>query len=283
MLFFRALVTSMKFLRGFFLEESALYTVESAEGRNFPEFANFREGFYPWKCTFWGSLCKILTKKGENRSENAQKWIYLFIQSRKFIPTNFCQQSDRESFFFFMQPRKLIPAKIFEPAKLCTQGTFYWTQHVFPFGLLSAGAFIRRGFYPPGLLSAGAFIRRGFYPPGLLSAGAFIRRGFYPLGLLSVGAFIRWGFYPLGLLSVGAFIRRGFYPPGLLSAGAFIRWGFCPLGLLSVGAFVRWGFCPLGLLSVGAFVRAPRTRRIWNPNITFQERFKKCSYSTNLM
>ena len=41
---------------------------------------------------------------------------------------------------------------------------------------------------------------------GLLSAGAFVRRGFYPLGLLSVGAFIRWGFCPWG------FCPRGFCP-----------------------------------------------------------------------
>ena len=39
-----------------------------------------------------------------------------------------------------------------------------------------------------------------------LSAGAFIRRGFFPAGILSVGAFIRWGFFPWG------FYPRGFCP-----------------------------------------------------------------------
>ena len=61
-------------MRGF-LEESALST------------KNFRVSLYPWKCTFLtscenvllGSLCKILTKKVDNRPENAQKSIYLFI------------------------------------------------------------------------------------------------------------------------------------------------------------------------------------------------------------
>ena len=47
------------------------------------------------------------------------------------------------------------------------------------------------------------------YLVGLLSAGAFVRRGFYPLGLLSVGAFIRGAFFG-GAFVRGAFVRRPF-------------------------------------------------------------------------
>ena len=45
---------------------------------------------------------------------------------------------------------------------------------------------------------------------GLLSAGAFVRRGFYPLGLLSVGAFIRGAFS-------ARFLSVGLLPAGILS------------------------------------------------------------------
>ena len=51
---------------------------------------------------------------------------------------------------------------------------------------------------------------------GLLSARAFVRRGFYPLGFLSVGAFIRWGFFQLGLFSAGL-LSVGLLSAGLLS------------------------------------------------------------------
>ena len=47
------------------------------------------------------------------------------------------------------------------------------------------------------------------FPLGLLSAGAFVRRGFYPLGLLSVGAFIRVSFFG-GAFDRGAFVRGAF-------------------------------------------------------------------------
>ena len=152
-------------MRGF-LEESALSTlkVENAEGRNFREFANFRESLNPWKCIFlsscenilFGSLCKILTKKVENRPENAQKWIYLFIY---------------------------LTAKVYTPefftAKVDTRKSL-WSHKaslVCPLGLLSAGAFVRRAFYPLGLLPVGACTRGTFFG-GAFVRGAFVRGAF---------------------------------------------------------------------------------------------------------
>ena len=92
-------------------------------------------------------------------------------------------------FFAAKRPRKLIPAKVFEATK-------------------------RPRNFVPGPLSTA----RNMCPMGLLSAGAFIRWGFYPLGLLSVGAFIRWGFLSVGVFSAGL-LAVGLLSAGLLSAG----------------------------------------------------------------
>ena len=63
------------------MEESALFTVESAEGRNFREFADLQIFAKVYTCenVLFGSLCKILTitwKIGPKTHEN--EFIYLF-------------------------------------------------------------------------------------------------------------------------------------------------------------------------------------------------------------
>ena len=157
-------------MRGF-LGESALSTlkVESAESRNFSEFA------FLTSCenVLFGSLCNILTKKVENRLENAQKLINLFIYLIAKVYTH--------EFFSAKRPRKLIPAEVFEATR-------------------------RPRNFVPGALSTvrNMCVPWGFYPLGLLSAGAFVRRGFYPLGLLSVGLFSA-GLLSVGLLSAALF------------------------------------------------------------------------------
>ena len=131
-------------MRGF-LEESSLSTlVESAEGRNFREFANFLR---TRKCTFltscenvlFGSLCKILTKtKVENKPKNPQKCIYLFIY--------------------------LLYTGYFLPYATC----------------MSLGAFIRWGFCPWGFFRLGfcpwGFCPRGFCPRPIIAIHNDINR-----------------------------------------------------------------------------------------------------------
>ena len=104
-------------------------------------------------------------------------------------------------FFSAKRPRKLIPAKVFEATR---------RPRNFVHGVLST---VRNMCVP-----------WDFYPLGLLSAGAFIRRGFYPLGILSVGL-LSVGLFSAGLFFGGAFFRRGFFSAGLLSAGLL----FAPL------------------------------------------------------
>ena len=93
----------------------------------------------------------------ENRPENAQKWIYLFI----YLIAKVCTHE----FFSAKRPRKLIPATVFEAIRRprnFVPGVPYAT-------CVSLGAFIRWGFYPLGLLSVGLF-SAGHLSVGLLSA-----------------------------------------------------------------------------------------------------------------
>ena len=132
--FFRALETSMTFVWGDFLESRhCLPKVET--------FANLR---ILAKVYTRGVCVKSWQKIMENRPKNAQKWIYLFncesLYPRMFLSKATAKVATRKSFW----SREAS-------AKICTQGTFYRTQHMCPLGLLSAGDFIRWGFCPPGL------------------------------------------------------------------------------------------------------------------------------------
>ena len=107
-------------------------------------------------------------------------FIYL---TAKVYTHDFFSANDRGSWY---------PQKVLKPQgvrETLYPGTFYRTQHACPLGLLSAGAFVRRGFYPLGLLSVGAFIRGAFFGRAFFG-GAFVR-----------GAFVRGAFVRTPLLT----------------------------------------------------------------------------------
>ena len=75
---------------------------------------------------------------------------------------------------------------------------------------------IFRGLCPQGVMSAGGFVRRGFY------SGGYVCRGFYS------GGYVRRGFYS------GGYVRRGFY------SGGFVRRGLCPRFRFATGIILNF-------------------------------------------
>ena len=122
MLFFRALVTSMKFVRGDFLEESALSTVESAEGSNFCPKTHKNEFIY--------LTANVYTHE-----------FFSAKRPRKLIPANVFEAT--------RCPRNFV------------QGELSIVRNMCPLGLLSAGAFVS-GAFVSGAFVSGAFVSGAF-------------------------------------------------------------------------------------------------------------------------